>query len=442
MIIPRQWDLHSLFRLLALYTVLVLYGLAYEYFYADQLTSLFHDDFTAFDFSKSDIYARIAFLTPLAILPIGTKLRAPGQFIAAALTVFLFIPIPIVFVPMVSASEYWAIYLLLWPGFLAICVLSSLSVKLRLPEISERLFNKVIIATCVLIGLGLLYILATNRFSIVGLNQAHEERGYITVSGLQGYLAVGYTASFGGLMVAMAIMYRKYWALPLALAGFVICYGTLEGRNSALMPAWIAYLFLAHKWYFRDSVSKLFISLVAPLVVGVLAMAIVGMEDRESIVYDAFTLANYRLYSVPAIAFNVYHNFFATHPFTYWSHITFIGSFVSNPYGQSLGEVMDDAYHLGSMNASFLETDGVAAAGVVVLPFISIFFGLILLAVNSSMRGLNVTLLAVVTAGASIALVDTGIGPALVSNGLAFLSVFMLFVPRDASWNLRHLNGT
>jgi len=440
--IPRQLALHSLIRVLVLYAVLVLYGLAYEYFYAEQLTSLFHDDFTAFDFSKSDIYTSIVFLTPLAILPIGTKLSAPGQFIAAALTVFLFIPIPIVFVAMVSASEYWSIYLLLWPGFFAICALSSLSVRLRLPDISERRFDQVIIATCVLIGLGLLYILATNRFSIVGLNQAHEERGYITVSGLQGYLAVGYTASFGELAVAMAIMYRKYWALPLALGGFAICYGTLEGRNSALMPAWITYLFLAHKWYFRDSAAKLFITLAAPFLVGVLAIAIIGTGDRESIVYDAFTLANYRLFSVPAIAFNVYHNFFATHPFTYWSHITFIGNFVSNPYGQSLGEVMDYAYHLGSMNASFLETDGVAAAGIGVLPFMCIVFGLVLLAMNSCMRGLNVTLLAVVTAGASIALVDTGIGPALISNGVAFLSAFMLFVPRGAAWNLRHLNGS
>lgn len=208
------------------------------------------------------------------------------------------------------------------------------------------------------------------------------------------------------------------------------------------MPAWIAYIYLAHKWFYRDSVSKLLITLMAPFLVGMLAIIIVGTTDRGSFIYDAFTLANYRLFSVPAIGFNVYYNFFATHPFTYWSHINIVGGFVSNPYGLSLGEVMEDAYHLGSYNASFLETDGLAAAGVVVLPFISIVFGLVLLALNSSMRGLNVTLLAVVTAGASIALIDTGIGPALLSNGMAFLSVFMLFVPRDASWNLRILNAT
>lgn len=440
MMTSRNLDLASLLRILALYAVLVVYGLAYQYFYSDQLTPLFHDELTAYDYSKAHVYIIIAFLTPLAILPIGTTLRAPGQFIAAALTVFVFVPIPMVFAAMVGEPEFWSVYSLLWLGYLAVCTLSSMSIKLKLPAISERRFDAVVIVLCMLIGLGLLYVLATNRFSLVGLNQAHEERNSVTVSGLQGYLGVGYVASYGGLIVAMALMYRKYWLLPLALAGFVICYGTLEGRNAALMPPWIVYLYLSHKWFFRDSVAKLVTALIAPFILGMLTIALLGeIIDRSSFIYDAFTLANYRLYSIPGIGFNAYYLYFATHPFDHWSHINIIGQFVSNPYGQPLGDVMDDAYHQGSYNAAFLETDGLAAAGVSSLPFISLFFGFVLLAINSCMRGLNPTLLAVVTAGASIALIDTGIGPALVSNGLAFLAIFMLFVPRHASWNLRHL---
>jgi hypothetical protein len=440
MTIPTKWDMASLSRFASLYAVLALYGLAYGYFYSDQLTPLIHDDLTAYDPSKSSVYTLIAFLTPLAILPLGTKLRAPGQFIAAALAVFLFIPIPIVFAAMVGEPEFWSVYALLWLGFLAVCTLSSLSVKLPLPAVSELQFNKAVFALSVLLGIGLLYVLATNRFSIVGLDRAHEERGNVTVSGLQGYLLVGYATSYGGLMAGMALMYRKYWALPFVFAGYVVCYGTLEVRNDAVMPLWILYIYFAHKWYFRDSVIKLLTTLMAPFLLGMFTIALIGEVDRTSLVYDAFTLANYRLYSIPAIGFNAYFNFFATHPFTHWSHITIIGDFVSNPYGQPLGAVMDDAYHQGSYNASFLETDGLAAAGVGVLPFISMLFGMVMLGVNSCMRGLNITLLVVVTAGSSIALTETGIGPGLVTNGVAFLSVFMLFVPRDASWNMRQLS--
>ncbi|MGO9934861.1 MAG: hypothetical protein ACLPV8_24025 [Steroidobacteraceae bacterium] len=434
---PRQWDLYSLYRLLVLYAVLVLYSLTYEYFYAQQLTPLIHDDLISHDFSKQNVYTIIAFLTPLAILPIGTTFRLPGQFLAAALCVFLFIPIPIVFAPMVGEAEYWTVYLLLWLGYLAISALSSLSVKLPLPAVSERKFTAVLAMICVLVGVGLLYVLATNHFAIVSLSQAHEERGNATVAGLAGYLVAGYVSSYGGLMVAMALMYRKYWAIPLAFAGYVICYGTLEFRNAALMPAWVAYIYFAHKWYFRDSVAKLLLTIMAPFLLGTVTIALLGEVDKNSFIYDAFTLTNYRLFAVPAVAFNVYYNFFATHPFTYWSHINIIGSFVSSPYGQPLGAVMEDAYRRGSYNASFLETDGLAAAGVAVLPFTCMVFGLILLGINTCMRGLNVTILALLMAGSSIALIDTGLGPGLLSNGLAVLALFMLLVPRGIFWNLR-----
>jgi hypothetical protein len=66
--------------------------------------------------------------------------------------------------------------------------------------------------------------------------------------------------------------------------------------------------------------------------------------------------------------------------------------------------------------------------------------GLVLLGINSCMRGLNVTVLAVLMAGSQIALIDTGLGPGLLTNGLLVLSLFMLFVPRDIPWNVRRVN--
>lgn len=441
MIIRGRWELPSLYRILGLYAVLVIYGLAYWFFYSGLLTPLIRDDFTAYDPSKSDIYGAITFLTPLALLPMGTTLRSPGQFIAAALTVILFIPIPIVFVAMVGEPEFWSVYILLWLGYLALSTLSALSAKIPFPAVSEHKFNRTLILVGIFLGLGLLYVLATNHFSLVGLNRAHEERANVTVAGFQGYLAVGYATSYGGLMIAMALMYKQYWVVPLAFAGYIICYGSLEERNAALLPFWVTYLYFAHKWFFRDSMAKLLLTVMAPFLVGIGTILAVGEIDRTSFIYDAFTLANYRLYAIPAIAFNAYYAFFSTHPHTYWSHITIIGDFVSNPYGQPLGAVMEDAYHQGSYNASFLETDGLAAAGADVLPFTCAFFGLVMAGINSCMRGLNVTVIVVVMAGSAISLMDTGIGPGLITNGLAVMAVFMLFVPRDASWNLRNLRG-
>lgn len=437
---PRQLSISSILRVLALYFVLVLYSAVYEYYYATQLTTLYHDDYTAFDYSKSEIYTLICFLTPLAILPIGTRLRAPSQFIAGALAILVFIPIPIVFAPMVSVTEFWQVYALLWLGYLAACLMSSLAVQVPLPVVSERRFRVMVLIMYLLFGLGFVYVLATNHVAIVGLDKTHAAAADVSVSGLQGYMLVGYMSSFGGLLVALAIMFRKYYLLLFAIAGFVGCYGTLEERAAVLMPMWIAYVCVTQKFFFRDSAIKYLLTVMAPFLCGVLVVTFLGLEDRQSAVYDAFTLGCYRLYSVPAISFNVYYNFFATHPLTYWSHIGVISNFVTYPYAQPLASVMAEAYRLGNYNASFLETDGVAAAGTIMLPFISMIFGLILVAINSCTRGLNLTLCAIAMAGSSIALVDTGLGPGLLTNGLLLLTLVLLFAPRNAPWNLFYLN--
>jgi len=436
----KQIRIGDIRRFFTLYSVLVLYSAAYEHFYADQLVPLIKNDFIDYDLAKSGVYTLLNFLTPLAILPIGTRLRAPGQFIAGALTVLLFIPIPIVFVPVVTTSAFWGIYALLWVGYFSICILSSISINFPLPVVSETRFRKMLIVVYALFGIGFVYVIFTNRLALVAFTESHAARDEVTVFGIQGYLLVSYITSFGGLLFAMAIMLRKYFVIPLAIAGYIVCYAALAERNALLMPAWIVYIYFAHKLFFRDSVAKYLFTVMAPFLCGMLFVDVVGTENKGSILYFAFTLANYRLYSVPPLAFNVYYNFFETHPLTYWSHINIIQYFVSYPYGKPLSLVMDEAYGLGNYNASFIATDALAAAGTGALAFVSLVFGLILAGLNSCMRKLNLAVLAIVTAGPSIALMDTGIGPGLLTNGLALLALFLLFAPRSASWNLRYID--
>jgi hypothetical protein len=438
--IPRYWSLAGIFRVLLLYLVLVLYSAGYEVFYATELTQLYHDDYTAFDLGKLRVYELLCFLTPLAVLPLGTRLRAPAQLIVGAAVVFLFIPIPVVFVPMVSEAEFWQVYALLWLGYFAVCSLAPLAVNIRLPEVTDVGYRRAVFIFFLLAALGFAYTIETNNFQIVSLDKAHAAQKDVTISGWQGYLLVGYLGSFGGLLIAFAIMFRKYYLLPLALLGYYCCYGSLSERNALFMPCWIAYVYFAQRWFFRDSVIRYVLTVMAPFLFFFFLSLALGLEDRGSTFYDVFTLANYRLYSVPAISFNVYYHFFALNPFTYWSHIGFISNFVHYPYAQPLAAVMAETYSLGNDNASFLETDGLAAAGPVTLPFISVIFGLVMMVINSCLRGLNITLCAIVMGGLSVTLMETGIGPGLLTNGLALMSVILLFAPRNAAWNRRYLN--
>ena len=438
---PRPWtiSIRGAARLLVLYLVLVLFSVAYEFFYATQLTYLYHDDYTAFDLSKPGVYTLLCFLTPLALLPIGTRFRAPAQLIVGAAAVFIFIPIPIVFVAMVSTTEFWQVYSLLWVSYLVVSSLASLSVNIRLPEVSEVRYQRTLLIGLLVGGLLFAYTIATNHFAVVSLDKSHAAQADVTVVGWQAYLIGGFLGSFGGLLVAFAIMFRRYFLIPLALIGYYCCYGALSERDAMLMPLWIAYIFFMQRFFFRGSVTRYVVTVMTPFLFFFLLSLALGLEDRKSFFYDLITLTNYRLYSIPAISFNVYYHFFENNPHTYWSHIGVIGNFVRYPYGQPLAVVLQNAYELGNDNASFIETDGIAAAGMVVVPFVSLIFGLVMVGINSCLRGLNITLCTIVMAGVGVVLIDTGIGPALVTNGLALMSIVLMFAPRDAQWNLRYL---
>ncbi len=434
MIRRRRIFLRAVARYAALYLLFVGYGAVYEYFYEHQLTPLFHDMFTAYDPARAGIYTAILFLTPLAILPIGTRFRAAGQFVAGSLSVLLFIPIPIVFVPMPSLGEYWEIYGLLWTGFFIVCSLSSLNVDIGAGRLTDAEYEGVLKLFFIIVGLGMLWVLATNKVNLVGLNHAEGARTETDISGLQGYLLPGYVTCFGGLLVAAAIAYRRYYLIPVAITGFIVCYATLEERTAAIMPFWIAYFYFTQKYFFRDSVTRYVLCIMAPFLLRVGAAAIVGTTDQNSVLYTLCTLATYRVFSVPAIGFNLYHNFFHFNPHTYWSHITLVSKFVDSPYDQPLGQVMEETYRMSSYNVSFLETDGVAAGGIFALPWICTVFGAVLVAVNSCARGLDMRVLALLMAGSAIVLIDTGIGPGLLTNGLALLAVMVFFAPRRPPW--------
>ena len=432
--VRRPIGLNALAQATGLYVLLVAYSAVYEYFYHYQLTPLFGDMFTAYDPTRPGTYLAIALLTPLAVLPIGARLRGPGQFIAGSLAVLLFIPIPIVFVPMTTPGEYWSVYALLWTGYLILCSLSSLDVDLGIRMLDEAQFRLLLKVVFAIVGLGLLYVMLTDRIRLVSLSAAHAARHEVTVSGLQAYLIPSYVSSFGGLLLAFAMVYRRYYLAPIALAAFVLCYAAIEERTAAIMPFWIAFIFLGQKYFFRDSVIRFVLCIMAPFLALVGIAAIVGTANRESVFYSLFTLATYRVFSIPAIAFNVYYNFFHFNPHTYWSHINIVSKYVDNPYDSPLALVMNNAYRLGNYNASFLETDGLAAAGTVALPWICAFFGLVLVFLNSCLRGLGVRVIGLVIAGSCIVLMDVGIGPALLTNGLVLVALILLFAPRISPW--------
>lgn len=423
---------HAALALFGLYLLLVGYGFLYHYFLSEQLLNLFHTDWLRMDGRRIDDYRWAEFLTPLAMLPLGTRLHAPGQYIAGLLGIFIFIPVPIVFLPLVTSPQYWMIYANIWVGVFLITLLSQYSLPVEAVTLSELAFARLTLAVFSLIALGLA-LSAQHGLHFGSFEDAGRERAEASLGPLGGYAVYMYTSSFGGLAVVYGLLTRNWAVIALALVGYVLCYGILSIKTAALAPLWLVYYFFGRRFWFRDSVLRYICAIILPFALLCTLPLIVGQE-RGSITYEAFTLVNYRLFTIPAAGFGYYYNFFQVHPITYWSHINVVSDFVRYPYASNLGAVMQDAYHFGNYNTNFLASDGVAGGGVAAIPYVSLVFGFVLILLNTAMRGLNPIFIATTMALPALTFIDSPIATALLTNGIGSFAILCFFAPREAKW--------
>ena len=423
---------HSAFALLGLYMLLVGYGLLYHYFLSEQLLNIFHTDWLRMDDRRIDDYRWTEFLTPLALLPIGTRLHAPGQYIAGLLGVFIFIPVPIVFLPLVTSPQYWVIYANIWAGVFLIALLSQYSLPIQAVPLSEMAFARLVLAIFGLIALGLA-LSAQHGLHFGSFADTGKERAEASLGPLGGYSVYMYTSSFGGLAVVYGLLTRNWAVVALAILGYALCYGILSIKTAALAPLWLVYYFFGQRFWFRDSVLRYISAIILPFALLCTLPLVVG-QDRGSITFDVFTLVNYRLFTIPAAGFGYYYNFFQVHPITYWSHINVVSDFVHYPYTANLGAVMQDAYHFGNYNTNFLASDGVAGGGVTAIPYVSLVFGFVLILLNTALRGLNPVFVATTMALPALTFIDSPIATGLLTNGIGPFAILCFFAPREAEW--------
>jgi len=381
-------------------------------------------------------YELACLLLPLAFLPIGTRLNSAAQYLLGPLIVMVLLGIPIVFLGQVPPGTYWWAFAMLWIGAFIMSVASRYSFALRATELSPARYTNVanvLLAAFVL----LLGFAARTHLDFVSFSDLAKARQSVEASGLLFYTVYNFTGGVGGFFIAYGITQRRIVPVIVGVVGFVVCFGVLAIKLAALAPAWIGAFYLARRYFCRDSFIRYLIVLMAPDVLTTLWIMLVGYEPLSP-QFWAWGIINFRLYYIPASAFNVYYDFFQLHPYTYWSHINIVGLFVHNPYPRNLYVLLNDYYHQGNFTAAFVMVDGLAAGGVEVIPIACAVFGLVLMFFNSCGRGLDPVFLGTCLAMPAIAFVDGGsMGTTLVSQGALLVAVLLLFAPRSPPFGAR-----
>jgi hypothetical protein len=435
---PAAALIGPLARILGLYLVLALYGLVYAYVYAIEVSPLLqYMEGRVFivDFTRIDDYVLTALVTPLALLPVGEKITSAGQYLVGVLAIIILIPAPLIFVSFVPPRTFYEVYAILWVSIFIIALSSRCSLNLTVRPFSEKQFRWLFYAILGVSLVGLFYA-AQGGLKFVDLIHASSERPEdLNLNGIQAYATTMFVGSLGGFLAAFAVVFRRYILLPVIFCGFVLAYGIMVSKFALLAPAWIVYVMVMAR-FFKTSMTRYCLVIAAPFL-AVSLMALVIQPKYPSILYGVFLILDFRLYVVPAAAFNVYYDFFQAqaHPLTHFSHINLVRLFMHYPYGESISEVLRDQYHMGTYNASFIMGDGLAGFGVAGIPVICVLFALVLILINTCFRGLKPFILATTLAVPAFWLINVPLFTTLMTSGLGFVSALMLFTPRSAPWN-------
>jgi len=135
--------------------------------------------------------------------------------------------------------------------------------------------------------------------------------------------------------------------------------------------------------------------------------------------------------ATPSAALDVYNDFFAHHPHTWFCHISIVKRLAGCPYQEQLSVVMENTYHLGNLNASLFATEGVASVGLYFAPLAALVCGLIIAAGNRASAGLPPRFILLSGAILPQILLNVPLTVALVTYGTAVLFVLWYLTPRS-----------
>lgn len=441
--IPQKWwekhlvavNVQAIASLILLYGFLVLYEFAHTLMLRDWLSVVFGYFQIYYDADRAQTYFWVCFLTPLSLLPAGTRMTTASQFILPAFMAFVGLPTPLYLIHFVAPAEFPYVFSSLMLCYVILAFASRLQFRPIPTPFGETGYKRLIYGTIFLIVLTFGYGMG-NDFHLSNLKELYEYRYADSANGwVVGRVVAAYVFSLAGFFFVLSMMFRKYHYAVLTLAGFIICYGLIYLKSAAVAPAWLLFIYFGTRYFSRDSTVKFYLLLGAPFLFGT-AWYLWSPETANSggNIPQFFYLTGvvFRLHGITSDAMGFYYAFFHLHPHTYWSHISIADLFVHYPYGEkTIAYVLQDYYILGNYNANFLATDAIAAYGYQVLPLAGLAVGTAFMVLNTAARGFGVTALAALIAMPAFALQNVPFATWLLTYGIGFLVLYLAWMPRE-----------
>jgi hypothetical protein len=216
---------------------------------------------------------------------------------------------------------------------------------------------------------------------------------------------------------------RRWWAVvPLLL--MLLFYPITLSKFALFSTAWVVVLLMLSR-IFEARVAAI-LSILLPMLLGVILMA--AYLNNYTLYY--FGLVNIRLMATPSSAMDIYNDFFASHPLTWFCQISFLKPLMSCPYQEQLSLVMEKTYQLGNINASLFATEGIASVGLYLAPLVALACGLVIALGNRVSAGLPPVFVLISAALLPQTFLNVPFTTALLTHGTGFLFLLWYIMPR------------
>lgn len=287
------------------------------------------------------------------------------------------------------------------------------------PRAVEHLLKLVL-----LLALGTIAVASFYNFRLVSIRQIYDFRNELHFPAPIRYLTgIVSTVLLPFACACYLALNRRWWAVvPLVL--LLLFYPITLSKFALFSTAWIVILLVLSR-IFEPRVATV-LSVLAPMLLGVILMA--TYLNDYTLYY--FSLVNIRTMATPSSAMDIYNDFFARHPPTWFCQISFLKPFMSCPYQEQLSLVMENTYHLGNINASLFATEGIASVGLYLAPLAALACGFVIALGNRMSAGLPPRFVMISAALLPQTFLNVPFTTSLLTHGAGLLFLLWYIMPR------------
>ncbi|MGY8668351.1 hypothetical protein Q3C01_39110 [Bradyrhizobium sp. UFLA05-109] len=307
-------------------------------------------------------------------------------------------------------------------AFLLPALLLGRSLKHSL-EVSITTFDRIVsLAICLsafVIASGAYY-----SFSIPLTGALADARETILVPRPIGYLV--WISSSALLPFAFAYSLARQWYRRLVVVVLLqlLLFPVTLTKTALFAPLWLTFLQLLSARTSPRNVVVL--SLLLPMTFGLLLLPL-GFTAAG----QPFSIVNFRMLAIPALAMDVYNDFFSRNELTHFCHVSLLKTILTCPYRDQLSIIMHNEYHLGHFNASLFATEGIASVGLWLAPVSAFVCGVIVSFANRVSASLPPSFILVSAGMLPQILLNVPLSVAIATHGAALLCLLWYLTPRQ-----------